>query len=273
MSEALVLCYHGVSEDWPADISITPARLIGQVSWFLERGYRPTTFTAAATEPAAGKVVAVTFDDAYRSVARLAFPLLSALGVSATVFVPTAFVGDPQPRGWAGVDSWVTSPWASEILVMAWPELAALVEAGWEVGSHTISHLRLPELGDRELAQQLGDSKTELEDCLGRPCSSLAYPYGAVDRRVAGAAKAVGYAAAGGLLPGQVSALDPLRYPRISVGRGWTDETLRRRARPAFRRLQASALWPLIPPLVQATRRVRGIGKDWEVAESRRDAG
>jgi peptidoglycan/xylan/chitin deacetylase (PgdA/CDA1 family) len=260
MSDSLVLCYHGVSEDWPADISITPKRLAGQVSWFVQRGYRPTTFTAAVSGRSAGKVLAVTFDDAYRSVARLAFPLLSELGVPATVFAPTEYVGDPEPRGWAGTELWVASPWASEILVMDWSELAGLAAAGWEIGSHTCSHPRLPELGDRELAHELRDSRTLLEDRLGRPCSSLAYPYGAVNRRVVRASKAVGYRAAGALLPGRVSPSDPLRFPRVYVGQEWADETLRRRARPAYRRLQGSVLWPLIPPLVRAARRISSVG-------------
>lgn len=260
MSDTLVLCYHGVSEDWPADFSISPGRLADQIRWFTARGYRPTTFTAAATGEAQGPVLAVTFDDAYRSVGRLALPLLAELGVPATVFVPTGFVDDPVPRGWEGTAMWASTRWASEVAVMDWTELEAVVEAGWEVGSHTRSHPRLTQLGDGELAEELGGSREDLEAHLGRPCRSLAYPYGDADRRVARAARAAGYEAAGGLLPGRVSARDPWLIPRISVGRGWADTTLRRRARPWFRRLQASAVWPAVPRLVQLARRGQRVG-------------
>jgi peptidoglycan/xylan/chitin deacetylase (PgdA/CDA1 family) len=255
MTGALVLCYHGVSEDWPADFSISPGRLADQVRWFLDRGYRPATFTDAVTGGGPGRTIAVTFDDAYRSVGRLALPLLRELGAPATVFAPTGFVGDPVPRGWEGTDTWADTEWAAEIAVMGWPELRGLADAGWEVGSHTRTHPRLPTLGDAELAEELSGSREEIEGELGASCRSLAYPYGALDRRVARAAKAAGYAAAGGLLPGPVSARDPLRAPRISVGRGWSDDTLRRRARPWFRELQASPVWPAVPPLVRRARR------------------
>jgi peptidoglycan/xylan/chitin deacetylase (PgdA/CDA1 family) len=256
VSDALVLCYHGVSEDWPADFSISPGRLADQVRWFLDRGYRPATFTDAVTGVASDRALAVTFDDAYRSVARLALPLLRELGAPATVFAPTGFVGEATPRGWEGTDMWADGDWAQEIVVMDWPELRELAEAGWEIGSHTRTHPRLPALGDVDLADELAGSREEIERGVGTACRSLAYPYGALDGRVARAARAAGYTAAGGLLPGPVSARDPLRAPRISVGRGWSDETLYRRARPWFRKLQASRAWPAVPPLLRLARRV-----------------
>jgi peptidoglycan/xylan/chitin deacetylase (PgdA/CDA1 family) len=203
----------------------------------------------------------VTFDDAYRSVGELALPLLRELGVPATVFAPTRFVGDATPRGWKGTDMWADTDWAHEIIVMDWTELRELVEAGWEVGSHTKTHRRLPELGDRELADELAGSRDEIERGVGTSCRSVAYPYGALDRRVARAARAAGYAAAGGVLPGAVTARDALRVPRISVGRDWSDETLIRRARPWFRELQASPVWPAVPPLVKLARRVTRAGR------------
>jgi peptidoglycan/xylan/chitin deacetylase (PgdA/CDA1 family) len=260
LSDTLVLCYHGVSEGWPADFSISPGRLADQVRWFVGRGFRPATFTDAITGRAEGDTLVVTFDDAYRSVGRLARPLLDELGVPATVFVPTAFAGAVAPRPWEGVDVWIDTEWGGEVAVMDWPELRELAEAGWEVGSHTRTHPRLPELGDAELAREIADSREETARGMDRPCRSLAYPYGAFDGRVAGATRAAGYEAACGLLPGPVSARDPLRVPRISVVRDWPDETLRRRARPWYRRLQSSRVWPLVPPLVSLVKRVPGVG-------------
>ncbi len=262
MSDALVLCYHGVSEDWPADFSISPARLAGQVRWFLSRGYRPATFTSAVRQTAGGPVLAVTFDDAYRSVAELAAPVLTELGVPATVFAPTGFVEDPEPRGWEGTSEWAGTRWRDELAVMGWGELGRLAEAGWEIGSHTRTHPWLTRIGADALRDELEGSRVAIQDNLGRACVSLAYPYGSLDARVAEAARAAGYLAAGGLLPGRVSTRDPLRFPRISVGRGWSDETVRRRARPWQRRLQASRAWPAVPPVVRAARAMRGVVRD-----------
>jgi peptidoglycan/xylan/chitin deacetylase (PgdA/CDA1 family) len=262
MSDTLVLCYHGVSEDWPADFSISPGRLADQVRGFLDRGYRPATFTAAVTGGPGGRVLVVTFDDAYTSVSELAQPLLAELGVPATVFAPTAQVGEPEPRGWEGTDEWVGTRWAGELAVMGWDELGALAEAGWEIGSHTRTHPHLTRIGNEQLAEELERSRAEVEAGLGRPCLSFAYPYGDLDARVARAARAAGYAAAGGVLPGRLSAGDPLRFPRISVGRDWDDETLFRRARAGYRRLQSSRAWPAVPWALKAARSVRGVARD-----------
>ena len=87
--DTLVLCYHGISERWPSDeLAVSPATLGRQVELLLERGYRGVTF-ADAVRGSAGKLMAVTFDDAFHSVLALARPILDRLGVPGTVFVPT----------------------------------------------------------------------------------------------------------------------------------------------------------------------------------------
>ena len=52
--------------------------------------YSATAQTCAVYAPPSPKAFAVTFDDAYRSVIELGFPILSRLGVPGTVFVPTS---------------------------------------------------------------------------------------------------------------------------------------------------------------------------------------
>ena len=71
----LVLTYHAVSEKWPAALSVIPDRLEWQLRTLLDRGYRGATFSEAVSAPPAPRTLAVTFDDAYRSVLRLAFPI------------------------------------------------------------------------------------------------------------------------------------------------------------------------------------------------------
>ena len=108
MSDLLVLCYHAVSPDWPADLAITPELLAEHVRLLVRRGYRGTTFTRAATDPdPQGKVAALTFDDAYRSVLERAHPILEAHGFPATVFVPTNWTGRREPMTWPGIDMWL----------------------------------------------------------------------------------------------------------------------------------------------------------------------
>src|SRR2546423_1506780 len=71
--------------------------------------------------------------------------------------------------------------------------------AGWEIGSHTRSHPHLPALPPDSLEEELKGSRERLEDALGLPCRSIAYPYGDVNRRVVRAAERAGYEAAGTL--------------------------------------------------------------------------
>lgn len=192
----MILCHHGVSESWPTDFSIEPRRLERQLLFLLRRGYRPMTLAAALEERLPGKTVVVTFDDAYRSVLRLGYPILKRLGVPATVFVPTGFATAQEPMAWPGMDEWIGGPFAAELECMSWDELRRLGDAGWEIGSHTRSHRDLRSLEDAEVAAELRGSREDCERELQRPCVSLAYPFSSYDQRVKGIAEESGYAAA-----------------------------------------------------------------------------
>jgi peptidoglycan/xylan/chitin deacetylase (PgdA/CDA1 family) len=215
MPDALVLCYHALSAHWPAALSTTPERFREQLELLLARGYRPVTFEQAV---AAGDrhTFAVTFDDAYRSVPALARPIMDELGVPGTVFVPTDWAGKSEPMRWDGVYQWLDGPHKDEMLCMGWDQLRELADAGWEIGSHTCSHPYLTAIKDDRLAAELRDSRLAVERELGRPCPSIAYPYGDVDERVIEAAAAAGYAF-GASLPKKLSSRGPLDYPRVGV--------------------------------------------------------
>jgi len=244
--DVLVLCYHGVSERWPARLSVTPARLDEQIRLLLARGYRGATFSEAITAPPARRTFAITFDDAYRSVHAEALPVMSALGVPGTVFVPTALVGTEAPMSWPGIDEWLGGPYESELVGMSWDEIATLADTGWEVGSHTRSHPRLTELGDEQLAAELEGSRADFEQRLGRPCGSLAYPYGNVDERVEAAAAAAGYATAAGLPFQRHEPPERLRWPREGIFIYDDLRKFRRKVSPTLRRLRGSRLWPAL---------------------------
>ncbi len=61
---------------------------------------------------------------------------------------------------------------------MNWPEVRSLVEQGFDVGSHTVTHPILSQLDPSQLADELTVSKRVLESHTGRPCYALAYPNG-----------------------------------------------------------------------------------------------
>jgi peptidoglycan/xylan/chitin deacetylase (PgdA/CDA1 family) len=226
----LLLAYHAVGA---GPLAIPERVLRAQLALLRRRGYVGLTAAEAERRREDGtRAVVVTFDDGFRSVLR-ARPILDELGFPATVFAVTSFVDSGEPLRWPGLDRSEKS--------LGWSELELLREAGWEVGSHTVTHPLLPDLDDAKLERELADSRTTIEKRLGS-CETLAYPYGRADERTAAAAARAGYCAAFTL--GRAHRPDePLRRPRLGlrdVDRGVrlrlrlsTGAALARRSRPA----------------------------------------
>ena len=257
MSDVLVLCYHAVSDSWPAELSIEPDAFERQLRELAVRGYQATTVRRAIADPPAERTLAVTFDDAYRSVLDVARPILDRLGMPASVYVPTAWPERREPMAWPGIDRWLGGPHEHELRCMTWAELRALADAGWDVGSHTRSHPRLPDLADDELDTELAGSRADCEAGLGRPCDSLAYPYGAVDERVVEAAGRAGYSYALSL-PRSLHAPRPLCWPRVGVYHvdGQAEWRWRMKVSPVARRLRRARAWEAVD---RTRRRLRGL--------------
>lgn len=244
MSDVIVLCYHAVSETWETALSVTPARLEEQLRFLSERGYRGATFEQALAAPPHERTVAITFDDAFLSVYEIAFPALSRHGFTGTLFVPTSHIGDGGTMAWPGIDQWVGGPHERELRGMTWGQVEELATAGWEIGAHTRTHPHLPEIDDEALMSELRGSREDCEQRLGRPCPSLAYPYGDFDERVLEAAGLSGYRFAGTL--DRFERPRPLRWPRVGIYHHDDIERFRRKVSPTVRRLRGSPAWPLI---------------------------
>ena len=237
MGDVLVLCYHAVSRSWPAPLSVLPERLEEQLRLLTSRGYRGATFTEAVTAPPHERTLAVTFDDAYGSTLEAALPVLERVGLPGTVFATSDYVDTDRPIAWGGMERWLGTEHEHELRCMTTGELSELRAAGWEVGSHTCSHPKLPAVDSARLDEELRRSKEVLEDELGAPCTSIAYPYGAVDERVADAAAAAGYeAAAAQASPRGASRVH--RWPRVSVYHTDSLGRFRFKVSPLARRLR-----------------------------------
>ncbi|MFN2509799.1 MAG: polysaccharide deacetylase family protein, partial [Chthoniobacterales bacterium] len=66
--------------------------------------------------------------------------------------------------------------------LLSWSELAQTVAAGFEIGAHTVTHRRLPELSPDEARQEILDSKKMIEDRLRCEVSTFAFPFGRFTR-------------------------------------------------------------------------------------------
>jgi peptidoglycan/xylan/chitin deacetylase (PgdA/CDA1 family) len=118
--------------------------------------------------------LSITFDDGYIDNYEIAAPILRRRGLPASLMVSSAFIGSdfvapwdralPQPPRW-----------------MTWTQLRELVQQGFEVGSHTHSHINLA-AADPQLARaDILESRQTLERELGRPPRLFAYPFGTRD--------------------------------------------------------------------------------------------
>lgn len=239
--DTLILCYHAVSEEWPSELAVTPAALRDQVRFLLDSGYRAVNFSEAVLSPPPGRVLSITFDDAYKSVFRLARPLLAELGVPATLFVPTDFpesgIPFPLPGG-----AWLGTEYEDELTVMDWGEIRQLRDEGWEIGSHSCSHPWLTQTSDAQLADELQRSKQVFTAAMGEPCRSIAYPYGDHDDRVVAATAAAGYETAC-TVPHRFERFEtsPLRYGRIDVTRSESSRAFRLRTAVRSRRARMTS--------------------------------
>jgi peptidoglycan/xylan/chitin deacetylase (PgdA/CDA1 family) len=247
---SIVLAYHAVADGFSAPLAVTPAALTEQLDLLVDRGYRGVTFSELAAAGGKGKLMAVSFDDAYRSVSTRAAPILASLDIPGTVFAPTSYMGTERPMSWPGIDRWLSTPHADELVPMSWEELRSLADSGWEIGSHTVTHPRLTSLDDDRLDAELRDSRQECAERIGRPCTSLAYPYGDHDDRVVDSAGRAGYAWAA-TLPARLGRAQALRWPRIGV---YDSDDLRRfrvKVSPLVRLARSTLLWSLIRPAAE----------------------
>jgi len=145
--------------------------------------------------------IAITFDDGYLDNLEVAAPVLVALGLPFTVFVTSEFVRN-NAKGF--------------LSSAALRDLAAL--PGARIGAHGASHIALSQCDDQTLRDELVSSRHYLEDVIGREVNTMAYPYGAADRRVRAAAEAAGYRLGACSLAGtNDSGRDPLLLARTEI--------------------------------------------------------
>lgn len=77
--------------------------------------------------------------------------------------------------------------------LMSWEQLAQLARDGHEIGSHSVTHALLPQLGAADLEREVAGSKRTLEERLGIPVDSFCYPNGSCDDRCVEAVRGAGY--------------------------------------------------------------------------------
>ncbi|HSF83695.1 MAG TPA: polysaccharide deacetylase family protein [Anaerolineales bacterium] len=182
--KAPILLYHHVSDQRKdSRYFVSPVEFERQMESLKRWGYTPIPLSLLATALAEGALlparpVVITFDDGYRDVYQHAFPILQEYGFVSAVYVISEQIG---ARGYLTHD-----------------QLAELVRAGWELGSHTKTHANLRLAGVR-LSEEILGSRGELETYFGVPVMSFSYPYGSTTAAIRKLVEESGYAVAVGL--------------------------------------------------------------------------
>jgi peptidoglycan/xylan/chitin deacetylase (PgdA/CDA1 family) len=190
----VILGYHGVADSARRDdlfmLQLAPARFRAQLLEFLAAGFRFMTVAELALladgrEPPPG-IAVVSFDDAMRNNITTALPILRDLGISATVYVPTGWLGGRSP--WIGP--------GGDGAIMTAEELCELAAAGWELGAHTLDHVDLSQLDYAAARREIEASCTALAHLCATEVRTLAYPFGHYGPAAVAAARDSGLLAA-----------------------------------------------------------------------------
>ncbi len=175
-----ILTFHAL-DDQSSAISFSPELFERSMAGLNEKGYRTVRLLEVGNcllsrKAFPGRSFAITFDDGYESVYQEAFPVLQRYHLSATIFLA---VGGGRNTG-AGV----RLPSLEGRAMLRWQEIREMHRFGVEFGAHTCTHPNLTKLSPMQIDSEMADSKKIIEDGLGSPVRSFAYPYGRYNPRV-----------------------------------------------------------------------------------------
>lgn len=155
------------------------------------------------------KPVIITFDDGYRDVYTHAFPVMKEFGLRGVIFV----VGERSMR---------TNEWDRGITpsyeLLSNEEILEFHNAGFEIGAHSMHHVRLTDVQAIEAWEELYQARVTTESLLNAPVHTFAYPYGLVNEEVKKMALNAGYTVACAAFTGPpIFGTDLLEVRRIRI--------------------------------------------------------
>lgn len=215
---AVVLLYHHVSDAAPASTSVSPETFDAHLAHLQRHGYTVWPLSRILRHVTDGKplpenTVALTFDDAYRSVFEEVLPRMKARGWPFTIFVSTEYLDRPSSH------------------YMSWEQLREALKHGAEVGNHSRSHAHLVRRLDGEseaqwrqrVKREITDAQQRLKAETGQNPRLFAYPYGEYERQVRDVVEELGFFG----IAQQSGALGPssdlLAVPRFPMAAGYAE--------------------------------------------------
>lgn len=219
-SAAVILMYHHIDAAAPAATSVTPDQFSQHLDKLAAEGFEVVRLDKLVEQVRAGadprrKLVAITFDDAYRSIYEVGLPALEARGWQGAVFINTGGVGDGA-------------------MAMTEEMIADIHQRGHLLLNHSHSHPHMVRRLDQESGQQWRQrmqgeielAQQKLADWTGaKVLPWLAWPYGEQTRELRELAREMGYLGFGQHSGALDINVDWQNIPRIPVNRqyaGWS---------------------------------------------------
>lgn len=237
-----ILTYHSIDTTGSV-ISTAPDIFASHERWFASGRVRVLSLGDLLAEPGddGPDAVAITFDDGFASCDEPATRLADH-GLPTTLFIVSDHVGASNRWGNLAQRGIPTLP------LLGWPALERLAAKGVAIGAHTCTHPRLPTLSTAMVEDEMDRCINTLADRLGVRTAFLAYPFGAVDDRVASLAGRRFMGALTTRFAPLSRPHSPMMIPRLDMYYFRHFGALERWGSPAFKR----RLW-----LLHTARRVR----------------
>ncbi len=161
---------------------VTPELLERELAYLRDNGYTTITPDTLAADLKAGttsptKPVMLTFDDGWENQYKYAFPLLKKYHATATFYI-------------------YTNPISKQKHFLTWEEVKEMSDAGMTIGDHTLSHPYLKKLPLDAFKREVTESKTIIEQHIGKPVVHFASPFGFTDADIMQILGQAGYATA-----------------------------------------------------------------------------
>lgn len=187
-----VLLYHAITDApsaWIAPFTVsrtTFARHLDVIEASGRTAISVETLHAASAGDRAlpPRPLVITFDDGFVDLVETVAPMLAQRRLPATMFLTTGFLDRRSPGG---------DP------MLSWSAAAEVAEAGFEIGAHSVSHPQLDTVRTAVARYEVVASRRALQDRLGLPIRSFAYPHGYSDERVRRLVRTAGYSSAFGV--------------------------------------------------------------------------
>jgi peptidoglycan/xylan/chitin deacetylase (PgdA/CDA1 family) len=191
-----ILMYHKIPDnpiESPNKIFVTKRNFEKHLRFFKLRGLTPITFKdyidfregVVSTSNFPKRPIVLTFDDGYVDNLTNLLPLMSKFGYKGVIFL----LGDPSIT----YNYWDADKGDHRDELMCTEQKKKFVEAGWEIGSHTLTHPHLTTLSSELVAKEIIESKKSLEVDLKTQVISFAFPYGDLDEAVKEISKKSGH--------------------------------------------------------------------------------